>query len=579
MDALCKVSLGSHHLVQSVAFYVLELLGPFRLLAPDGRRVEISSKKAQALIAMLALAGGGERTRSWLQDKLWGTRQATQAQASLRNELSSLRAAFGGNDDGLLGSDHARVWIDLSLVNVDARRVVGSEGQLGELLEGLDIAGEEGFEDWLREERARVAELVMQRALLAVQKPEAIPVGTDTARLNFTKLPALAVLPFTNKTGDLDKDIFAEGISEDLLDRLSRLRWLPIIARSSSFHFRDSNVDPKTVGEQLGVRYLLDGRLRIEGENLVLAASLTDTDTGQSVWSNKQIVDDAKPTALDNFLTGLTLTLAARIDQQEQSRALRTPQSDLNVRDLIWRGRWHLNRFTTEDSAIALQCFGEALAQEPNSPEAIVQMANALLWDAWALRGGDAQIRAVRQMAQKAIIADYDDARGHMIAGIAECFLRQPIRAKAFLERAIDLNPSLFFAHGYLGSTLYLNDQPRAALDALNFAIRLSPNDQHLFHVLGEIAMSNLMMGDPLIAINYADKSVMRRPAYWFAHVVKVSALVKMDDMPSARLAYDELMSANRKFGEQYVDWIPFCDPKWNAGLKKHLNLAALWND
>ena len=570
---------GLYHLVESVAFYVLELLGPFRLWAPDGRRVEVPSKKGQALIAMLALAGGGERTRTWLQDKLWGSRQAAQAQASLRNELSSLRSAFSSNDEALLGADHARVWINLALVNVDARRVDETAWAASDFLEGLDIAGEEGFEDWLREERARLRDMAEIRAERALVKPLVRPTSAPQVSVHFNKLPALAVLPFTNQTGDPGKDIFAEGISEDLLDRLSRLRWLPIISRSSSFCFRGDETDPKIIGEQLGARYLLDGRLRNEGGKMVLAASLPDTDTGQSVWSNKQNFDDAKPTSINEFLTGLTLTLSAKIDQQEQSRTLKTPQSDLNVRDLIWRGRWHLNRFTAEDAVLAKQCFTEALAQEPNSPEAIIQMANALLWETWAKRSEDGEIRAVRQMAQKAIIADFDDARGHMIAGIAECFLRQPIRAKAFLERAIDLNPSLFFAHGYLGSTLYLNDEPKAALDALNFAIRLSPNDQHLFHVLGELAMSHLMLDEPMMAIEYADKSVMRRPAYWFAHVAKVNALVQLGDMPNARVAYNELIASNRKFDELYVDWIPFCDPKWNASLKMGLNLAAHWND
>jgi TolB-like protein/tetratricopeptide (TPR) repeat protein len=569
----------SRRVVESIAYYVLELLGPFRLRAPSGRRVDISSKKGQALIAMLAVAGGGERTRSWLQDKLWGSRQAAQAQASLRNELSSLRSAFTETDGILLGSDHARVWIELAAVKVDARGVGEIAGPCGEFLEGLDIPGEDGFEDWLREERARVRDMSLRRSALEAEKPTVPPPAQAQPPVQFNKLPALAVLPFTNQTGDPDKDIFADGISEDMLDRLSRLRWLPIIARSSSFGFRGDDFDPKAIGEQLGVRYLLDGRLRAENGKMVLAASLTDTDTGHSVWSNKQVIDAAVPTMLDDFLTGLTLTLGSKIDQQEQSRALRTPQSDLNVRDLIWRGRWHLNRFTAQDSVLAKQCFEDALAQEPNSPEAIVQMANALLWDAWAMRSQDSAIRAVRQMAQKAIIADYDDARGHMMAGIAECFLRQPIRAKAFLERAIDLNPSLFFAHGYLGSAMYLNDEPMAALDALNFAVRLSPNDQHLFHVLGEMAMSHLMLGEPAIAIEYADKSVMRRPAYWFAHVAKVNAFVQLDDMRNARSAYEELTASNLKFDEFYLDWIPFCDPKWNALLKEGLNLAAHWND
>ena len=172
-------------MVQSVAFYVLELLGPFRLRAPDGRRVEIPSKKGQALIAMLALAGGGERTRSWLQDKLWGSRQAAQAQASLRNELSSLRNAFSSNDEVLLGADHARVWINLALVNVDARRVDEAAGAVGDFLEGLDIAGEEGFEDWLREERARLRDMAEIRAERAIEKPIIRPTAAPHLGLRF----------------------------------------------------------------------------------------------------------------------------------------------------------------------------------------------------------------------------------------------------------------------------------------------------------------------------------------------------------------------------------------------------------
>jgi tetratricopeptide (TPR) repeat protein len=118
-----------------------------------------------------------------------------------------------------------------------------------------------------------------------------------------------------------------------------------------------------------------------------------------------------------------------------------------------------------------------------------------------------------------------------MIAGITESFLRQPLRAQALLRRAIDLNPSLFLAHGYLGSTLYLNGSPKEALESLNFAIRLSPNDQHLFHVLGEIAICHLMIGEPVLAIEAAENSTLRRPAYWFAHVAKINGLIKLGDI------------------------------------------------
>ena len=552
-----------------VAFFTLQLRGPFRLLAPDGRRIDISSRKGQALIAMLATANGGERTRSWLQNQLWGSRGADQAQSSLRSELSSLRGLLKQDGPPLLNADHARIWIDLSYIEVDARapNVAGA----GEFLEGMDIPGEDGFEDWLREQRSR-------REVAVVQAVPETPAAKPEATKAFAALPALAVLPFENLTGDPDQDFVAEGISEDLIDRLSRLRWLPIISRSSSFALRES--DPKIAGELLGARYLLEGRMRRQAGVNMLSASLVDCESGSTLWSNKLTLDAADSSdAFGELLTGLTTALGAKIDQAEQARALSKPQSDLNVRDLIWRGRWHLNRFTAEDSDKAKAYIAEALEREPSSPEAIIQMAWANLWDLWAQRGSDDEIRAVRQMAQKAIIADYDDARGHMLAGIAEKWLRQPLRAEALLKRAIELNPSLAMAHAQLGGSYYLRDAPDGAIATLKNAIRLSPNDAELFYFRGELAISHLMAGAFDDALEQADLSLTRRGAYWFSHVVKVNALVRSGDLAAAKDAVVELKASIPRFGLRFIDWVPFMDSHWNRFLADGMNQAMAETD
>lgn len=561
-----------------VAFFALELLGPFRLIAPDGRRVDISSRKGQALIAMLATSAGGERTRSWLQSQLWGSRGQDQAQSSLRSELSSLRGLLNTEEKPLLHADHARIWLDLSCVAIDLRYSENADN--GEFLEGLDIAGEDDFEDWLRTQRNRFEAEAADAPARIREGVTAHRAATSPVPKNFATLPALAVLPFVNLTGEAEHDYLAEGISEDLIDRLSRLRWLPIIARSSSFAIRETNPDPKKVGEMLGARYLLDGRVRNQSGNNILSASLVDTESGNTVWSNRLVLEaENGPDAFRDLLTGLTTALGAKIDLEEQSRALRKPQSDLNVRELIWRGRWHLNRFTAEDSAQATVYFAEALEREPRSPEAIIQSTWSRLWDLWAQRGTDEDIRAVRQMAQKAIIADYDDARGHMLAGIAEIWLRQPIRAEALLRRAIGLNPSLVLAHGELGSALYLKDEPEQAIEVLNFAIRLSPNDHTMFYILGELAMSHLMLGNYAEAIEHADNSIMNRSAYWYSHIVKINALARSDRTEEARTALEDLRISKTLFDDSYIDWLPFIDSKWNAFLKAGLNLGRGRND
>lgn len=555
------------------AVFELKLIGPFRLHAPDGARIAITGKKAQALIAMLAVSDSGERTRSWIQSQLWGSRAADQARASLRNELSTLRSLLNSDGQKLIDSDKNRVWIDLRRIRIDVLGPVGSGHDI--FLEGLDLSDEEGFEEWLRLERARMA----SRAVLldATPLPQA-PSVMASLPAEFSALPALAVLPFANLTGDPEQGYLAEGLSEDLIDRLARLRWLPIIARASSFTYRDPESDPRAVGVALGARYLLEGRLRKQGDGLLLHATLILSATGQIIWSGKLPLPfgvGSSDRMIDELLTHLAAILGAKIDQEEQMSALRKADSDLNVRELIWRGRWHLNRMTKADAAAARACFASALALEPTSPEAIIQNVWARVWELWTRRGSEDEIRDLRQMAQKAIVADCDDARGHMLAGIAEIWLHQPLRAEAMLRHAIELNPSLAMAHAQLGASLRVHDEHVAAIEAFRIAIRLSPNDHDMFFFASELAASLLMTGSYSEALAEADHAIARRGGYWFAHVVKVNALVRLDRLDEARLAHGELLKLRRDFKRDFLQWSPFADPRNLAFLEEGLNRAA----
>lgn len=138
-------------------------MGAFRLLGTDGRRLEVASRKAIGLIALLATGRDGERTRQFLQDKLWGSREAAQAQTSLRRELSNLRKLLAQEAEPLLLTEGARVRLNLQHIAFDIP-VPGAANEnerpeprgVAEFLEGLDLPGEEGFEDWLREQRTLV---------------------------------------------------------------------------------------------------------------------------------------------------------------------------------------------------------------------------------------------------------------------------------------------------------------------------------------------------------------------------------------------------------------------------------------
>ncbi len=548
--------------------FALNLMGSFRLLGPGGERIDIASRKGMAMVAMLALAEGGERTRGWLQEKLWGQRDRPQAQGSLRRELTHLRDHLNVGLKPLLICERQRVMLDLSLIDVDALLPRQGGVSTGEFLEGFDLAGEEGFEDWLREQRGL---LEGSTAPVAAPAPSIEP-----APASFGDRPALAILPFANLTADTAHDYLCEGLSEDLIDRLSRLRWLPVIARSSSFAFASDRVDLRIVGQKLGAKYVLEGRLKRASDGLSVAVSLSDATSGYSLWSHRvPLPPDRSQDALDPIVAELVGVLDAQIDYAEQVRARGNRQNRLEFNDLIWRGRWHLNRLTRTDSEMARRLFDQALELEPESPEAIIQQTFCMGWSLWARRGGDAEVAEMRQLAHRAIVADPDDGRGHMLAGIAEMWLRQPGRARTLFERAIALNPSLCQAHAELGCHYNLVGEPAKAIAPLRLAQRLSPNDVHSFFFIGELALSHWMLGQWADSVDHADQSLIRRPAYWYALVIKINALVGGGDLSAARRAYDELKTVTPDFTPQFIDWTPFIDRSWNRRLAEGVALAA----
>lgn len=560
-------------------------MGAFRLLGTDGRRLEVASKKAIGLIALLATGRDGERTRQFLQDKLWGSREATQAQTSLRRELSNLRKLLASEDEPLLLTEGARVRLNLARIAFDIP-VPGAANEnerpeprgVTEFLEGLDLPGEEGFEDWLREQRTLIqAQAAAWEAGGVGESAPALPlryIDLSQPAPGFEGRPAVAVLKFQNQTGDEALDIPAEGISEDLIDQLSRLRWLPVIARSSSFGPDPAAMDAKSVGLGLGARYLVEGRLRAEPPGFVLAVSTIDAENGQVIWSERfRLPESLSNESLAPVLGGLTAVLDARIDHAEQSRAVARPATSRDVNTLIWRGRWHRNRMTRRDSQIARDLFEEALRLEPDNPEVLVQTAWAMGWNIWAERISPEQMGAWSRLARRAMQADPDDGRTHAVLGAAEMFQRNNAPAIQLFRRAIELNPSLPQAHAFLGSALNLAGRPAEALPSLTTSLRLSPSDPFAFHTLGELATAHCMTGKWEEAVDLAEQSLIRRPGYWLAHLVKVNALVR-GGSPGAAAAAREMMEQCRGFSEDDIDWLPYVDPSWNAYFKEGLRQA-----
>ena len=559
--------------------FKLRLLGPFSFVDPEGRRIVISSRKGAALIAMLAVSKDGERARGWLQTQLWGSREQKEANGSLRRELSDLRQRLNRPSWTPLVCERDRVRLDLSIVSVDIfepddEASAYGTGQAGEFLEGIDIPGEDAFDDWLREQRARLlenppAKAVAPQAAAAIAEPGAVWPGQAAS-----DGPSLAILSFANLTGDPDDAYFAEGFKQELINRLSRLRWLAVIAGDSGGP-RVSTISSQEA-RRLGAKYFLDGSIRTAADLMRIDVTLYEAARLQAVWSKRiEIARSVIATAFDECLQELVAHLGAKIDHGERSSARERMPSDANITDLLWRGRWHLNRLQHSDSDQAQELFAKALALDPHSPEALINATHGLAWAIWTGRQPAQRVQEMRRLAQRSMRADPSDGRAYWLAGTAETWLRHMQPALDLLYQAVELTPSLAIAHAQIGCTLNLCGRPEQAGRHLELARRLSPFDVHLFFVLGELAMRSSLLEDYRGAIAYADLAIVRREQYWYAHMIKIDALVRLGEKSQAKASFDELKIARPRFTIKYVDWIPFEDRSVNQRFVESVALLA----
>lgn len=563
-------SQGNSKTLRDALKFRLCLWGAFRLYGADGTRLEITSKKGMALLAMLATASGGEKTRSWLQDRLWGTRQKEQAQQSLRREISSLKTILAENPAVLL-ADRERVRLDLDAFEIDTTE--REEG--GVFLEGIDLPAEDGFEDWLRERRQLEGPASEPRVELAPALPRSV-IDLRDPTPGFAGKPAIAVMPFQNATRLDEGDIWADGMTEDLIERLARLRWLPVIAPASVAELRDHDLEATVVGQLVGAAYVLRGRLMQRSGALSLQLNLLDANNGQLLWSERiPLPDGITQEVLEDVLDRLVAMLELRIDSEEQLRVINRKVEDLNYNEIVWRARWHLNRLTRHDAAIARSLLATAIEERPNSADVLIQAAFAKAWDIWSGRREEDQIAEMRALALRAMASDGFDGRGYMLAGMAEMWLRNHALAESHFLEALRLNPSLARAHSQLGSNYYLSGRPQEAFKPLRTALRLSPLDNQVFYVLGEIAVSHCMLGEHSEAVRYADLSIARRPAYFYAHAIKINALARSDRLAAAKDALHRLYQVRPSFKPEDLDWLPFHDGKWNGFLKDGIALAG----
>jgi len=234
-----------------------------------------------------------------------------------------------------------------------------------------------------------------------------------------------------------------------------------------------------------------------------------------------------------------------------------------------------MNRLTRDDAIIARQLFDRALVANPSSEEALVHLSWWHFWDVWAQRGPTEGWIDMARFARRALALDPEEARAVMLAGIADFMQGETEHGRKMLKRAVQMNPSLSVAHASIGSTYILTGEPELAIEPLQTALRLSPNDFYVFHALGEVAVARYMIGDYNLGIRVAEQSLELRPGYFYAHIIRIGCLARLGRIEESRAALDDFLARRPDFSFKDVEWLPFADRHWIGFLTEGLRLAG----
>jgi adenylate cyclase len=375
--------------------------------------------------------------------------------------------------------------------------------------------------------------------------PEVIRSGTDTPKpLPLPDKPSIAVLPFTNMSRDPEQEYFADGLVEEIITGLSRVRSFFVIARNSSFTYKNRAVDVRQVSRELGVRYVLEGSIRKAGSRVRIVGQLVDATTGHHIWADRFEGDVSDIFDLQDKVTESVVGAVEPSIRLEEIRKSRTKPTDyITAYDLYLRALPRFYSMTREGFADVRQLTNEALSIDPGFTLAKALGAYIRSISVSQCWHEPDDVRVAIRMAREVIVEAAEDPTSLRFAAQVLAYSAKDYeRALSAIERSLYLNPNS--AQGYTGSG-WVNThsgRPLIAIDHFHKAMRLSPIDPEKGIALSGIGMSYLMLERFDEALHWGEDALREMPNYGSSHRVVVGALVGLNRLDEARAAARRLM-------------------------------------
>ena len=352
--------------------------------------------------------------------------------------------------------------------------------------------------------------------------------------------PAIAVLPLTNMSEDPGQEYFSDGISEDIITALSKLRWFYVIARNSSFAYKGKSLHLKQIGEELGVGYVVEGSVRKDGDRVRITIQLNDVITGSHIWAERYDRSLADVFAVqDEIAQAIVAAIQPQLYAAENFRARRKPPDSMDAWDLVMRALSHYWRVTRQDNMVAQALLEKAINIDPDYGQALGLLAASHTFSAHM--GWETMAKAVpvaERAALAAIRADSEDAWAHYALASVYLFNRQFEDSLAEFELALELNPNFSPARGYYGVALTYCGRWEEGDRAARHALRLSPRDPFAAIYCGVAAYSQFVGRNYEEAIRLSREALRHRADFVGAHRVLTAAAAAggFDDLANAAL-------------------------------------------
>ena len=358
--------------------------------------------------------------------------------------------------------------------------------------------------------------------------------------------PAIAVLPFVNMSGEPEQEYFSDGISEDIITALSKLRWFCVIARNSSFTYKGKSVHMRQVAEELGVGYVVEGSVRKSGDRVRITAQLNDVAAGSHIWAERYDRNLADVfTVQDEITEAIVAAIEPQLYCAENFRAQRKPPESLDAWDLVVRALSHYWRVTRQDNIVAQALLEKAIAIDPNYGQALGALA--VSHTSGAHMGWENRVTAVpsaERAALAAIRADSEDPWAHLALATVHVESRRYEDSLAEFETALRLNPNFSLARGYYGLVLSCCGCWEEGADAARRALRQSPRDPLAAIYNGVAAYAEFAGRNYDEAMRLARESIRQRYDFAGGHRVLAAAAAMAGETGLAKAALQELRRA-----------------------------------